>query len=188
MPSFVQRLITAQSAGSALASSTTATTLLPAHAKLTLPANYIDFVGRSFEIFAAGKISNIVTTPGTLTLDLRLGATVIFNGGAMQLSTTAHTDVPWRWRVCLTVRAIGTSANFMGQGEFLSQAANISSSDPTTTHSILLTPNSAPAVGTNFDSTAGAGLVLDLFGKFSVSDAANSITLEQYWVSSDIYC
>ena len=47
-----------------------------------------------------------------------------------------------------------------------------------------MAPNTAPAVGTNFDATAA--LQLDLFAKFSVSDAANAITLMQYEVQSNV--
>lgn len=183
MAAILQSLITAQTSGSALANSTVATTILPSQAKLTLPANYLDYIGRSFRVMAAGRVSNIVTTPGTLTLDLRLGATVVFNGAAMQFSTTAHTDVPWMWEVELTVRAIGASASLMGQGVFFSQAASISGADPTTGHSLLLTPNTAPVVGNTFDSTAS--LVLDMFAKFSVNDPGNSITLHQFKVQGD---
>lgn len=182
MSAIVQSLISAQGDGSALASSTSATSLLPAQAKLTIPANYLDYVGRKVKVSAQGRISNIVTTPGTMTLDLRLGGTVVFNGGAMQLSTTAHTNVPWWWTVELTLRATGSAATFIGQGLFFSQAASISTSDPTSGHSVLLTPNSAPATGNTFDATSA--LVLDLFGKWSVSDPANSITLHQYEVQS----
>lgn len=183
MAAILQSLITAQSDGTALANSTSATSILPAQAKLTFPANYLDYIGRSFRVVAAGRISNIVTTPGTLTLDLRLGSTVVFNGGAMQLSTTAHTTVPWWWEVELTVRAVGSAASLMGQGIFFSQAASISGADPTTGHSLLLTPNTAPAVGNTFDSTAS--LTLDCFAKFSVADPANAVTLHQFKVQGD---
>jgi hypothetical protein len=184
MPALVQSLISAQVDGSALSSSSSATSLLPAQAKLTLPANYLDYAGRTLRVRAAGRISNIVTTPGTLTLDVRLGGTVVFNGGAMQLSTTAHTTVPWWWEVMLTVRGVGSSATLMGQGIFFSQAANISSSDAATGHSLLMSPNSTPAVGTSFDSTAAQQM--DLFGTFSVSNAGNAITLHQYEVQSNV--
>jgi hypothetical protein len=184
MPGLLTSIITAQGDGTALANSTSATSILPAAAKFTFPANYLDFVGRKLRVTAQGRLSNIVTTPGTLTLDLRLGATVVFNGGAMQMSTTAHTSVPWWWEVEVTVRAIGSSASLMGQGMFFSQAASISGADPTTGHSFLMTPNTAPAVGNTFDSTAA--LALDLFAKFSVNDAANSITLHQYEVQSNV--
>ncbi len=72
----------------------------------------------------------------------------------------------------------------MGQSKFISQAVSISGADPTTGHSILLAPNTAPVVGTNFDATAA--LQLDLFAKFSVSDPANAITLMQYEVQSNV--
>jgi hypothetical protein len=178
MPGLVQSLITAQVAGTALNTSTSATSILPAQAKLTIPANYFNDVGRPLRIRAQGRLSNIVTTPGTLILDIRLGGTVVFNGAAMQMSTTAHTDVPWWWDVEMTLRAAGAAANFMGQSKFVSQAISVSGADATTGHSILLAPNSAPTVGNNFDATAL--MQLDLFAKFSVSDAANSIRLEQF--------
>lgn len=182
MPSLVQSLISAQGDGAALSNSSAATSLLASQAKLTIPTNYLDAVGRKIRVSAQGRVSNIVTTPGTLTLDLRLGGTVVFNGGAMQFSTTAHTSVPWWWDVELTLRVVGSVASFMGQSRFMSQAASISGADPTTGHSFLMAPNSAPAVGNTFDSTSA--LVLDLFGKFSIADPANAITLHQYEAQS----
>lgn len=182
MPGLVQSLITAQVAGAALNTSTSATSILPAQAKLTFPTNYFNDVGRPLRVRARGRLSNIVTTPGTLILDVRLGGTVVFNGAAMQMSTTAHTNVPWWWDVDMTLRATGSSANFMGQSMFVSQAISVSGADPTTGHSVLMAPNTAPTVGSNFDATSL--MQLDLFAKFSVSDAANSITLEQYEVFS----
>jgi hypothetical protein len=161
-----------------------ATSLLPTGAKLTLPPNYLNFVGVKLTIRAHGRLSNLVTTPGTLTMDFRLGGTVVFNGAAMQLSTTAHTSVPWEMTVDLTVRAIGSSATLMGQGKFICQAVSISGADPTTGHSILMIPNSAPAVGTSFDSTAAQQA--DVFAKFSIGDPANSITLHQYELLSNV--
>jgi hypothetical protein len=178
-----ETLITSQVDGSALASSTTATSLLPPAARYTLPANYLQ-IGRMFRIKFAGRLSNIVTTPGTITLDVRMGPTsniVVFNGGAMQMSTTAHTNVPIVGEVMLTCRAIGnsTNANFMGQGWALSQALSLTAvADSTTTPAHLLMPNTAPAVGTGFDSTVA--MVIDLYGTFSVNNAGNSITIHQY--------
>lgn len=187
LQSWQETLITAQTDGTALASSTTATTILPAAARYTLPANTLA-IGKMFRIRAAGRLSNIVTTPGTLTLDVRMGPTsniVVFNGGAMQLSTTAHTNVPWIFEATLTCRAIGasTSANFMGQAMALSQALSLTAvADSTTTPAHLLAPNTAPAVGTGCDSTVA--MVVDLFATFSINNAGNSITLHQYSLES----
>ena len=80
--SWGQTLITAQVDGSSLSNSTTATSILPAQAKFTLPANTLN-IGQSLRIKAAGRLSNIVTTPGTLTLDIKFGSTIIFGGGAV---------------------------------------------------------------------------------------------------------
>jgi hypothetical protein len=177
--SWQQTLITAQSDGAALSNSTSATSILPAAAKFTLPANLLQ-IGTAIRVRAAGRVSNIVTTPGTLTLALMFGATTVFSGGAMQLSTTAHTNVPWDLEALLTCRAIGngTNANLMGQGRFFSQAASISGADPTTGHSFLMAPNTAPAVGTGFDSTAAQQV--DLLATFSIANAGNALTLHQY--------
>jgi hypothetical protein len=178
-----ETLINSQVDGSALASSTTATSLLPPAARYTLPANYLQ-IGRMFRIKFAGRLSNIVTTPGTITFDVRMGPTsniVVFNGGAMQMSTTAHTNVPIVGEVTLTCRAIGnsTNANFMGQGWALSQALSLTAvADSTTTPAHLLMPNTAPAVGTGFDSTVA--MVVDLYGTFSINNAGNSVTIHQY--------
>lgn len=172
-----QAVITAESDGNALSNTTTATSILPTHARWLMPANFLD-VGMAFRFRAFGRLSNVATTPGTLTLDLRLGGAVVFNGGAMQLSTTAHTSVPFEWEGMLTTRAIGGAANLLGQAKFFSQAANLSGADPTSGHSFLMTPNTAPAVGTNFDSTASAQW--DLFAAFSIANAGNGLTLHQF--------
>lgn len=184
MVALVQSSMVAQGDGSTLSNSTSATSLLPAQAKRTIQANEIDNIGRWFRITAYGKVSNIVTTPGTLTLSIRLGATTVFNGGAMQLSTTAHTDVPWKWEAMLVARTLGSSGTLIGQSVFFSQAASISGADPTTGHSYLMAPNTAPAAGSAFDTTAA--LVLDMYGQFSIANAGNSITLNCFLVESNL--
>jgi hypothetical protein len=183
LQTWVETLVTAQVDGTALNTSTTPTSIIPAAARYTLPPNYMA-VGKALRIKFAGRISNIVTTPGTLTLDVRMGPTsniIVFSGGAMQLSTTAHTNLPIVGEIMLTCRAIGasTTANLMGQAWVASQALSLTAvADSTTTPAQLLAPNTAPAVGTGFDSTVA--MVVDLFGTFSINNAANSIQLHQY--------
>jgi hypothetical protein len=130
------------------------------------------------KLTAQGRISTVVTTPGTLTLDVRLGAVIAANGGAMTLSTTAKTNVAWWLEWVLTCRAIGsgTISNLMHQGMFSSEAAG-ATTVAGEAKSIML-PQSAPAVGTGFDSTAAQ--TVDLFGTWSIANAANSIQLHQY--------
>src|SRR4051812_24397558 len=103
----------AQAAGPNLTASTTRTTLLPTATKQTLPTQFFDRPGKKIRAFVAGRISNIVTTPGTLTLDMTLSAVQIWNSGAIQLSAIAHTTLPFWLDIEMTLRAIGagTSAN-----------------------------------------------------------------------------
>lgn len=178
-----ETLVAAQVAGTNFTTYTTAKTVLPVGALVTLPANWW-YVGRSMRITVAGGLSNIVTTPGTCTMQVMQGSVVAFTTGAMQLSTTAHTNLPFWAQFLLTCRAVGsgTSANLMGQATIFSQAINISGADATTGHSLLMGPNTAPAVGTGFDSTAAQ--TLDFFTGFSVSNAGNGIQVMQYVVES----
>lgn len=176
---YQQTLITAQTAGANLTASTTPTSLIPTSAKYVLPANFF-YIGKKIRILAQLQLGNIVTTPGTFTLDVRFGSTVVFNGGAMQLSSTAHTALPLWVQIDLTCRATGqtTTANLMGQGIAISQALSLTAvADSTTTPATLLIPNTTPAVGTGFDSTASQAV--DFFGTFSLSNA-NAVTLQQY--------
>ena len=175
-----EALVTAQVAGSSVSNTTTATTLLPSHANYTFPSYYFS-IGKTLRITSIGQVSNVVTTPGTITLDFRLGAVVVFNGGAVQMSTTAHTTLPYWWDCVLTCRAIGasTSANFMGQSRLGGQMMSATAvADSTTTHGWLLAPNAAPVVGSGFDSTATQKI--DHFVTFSVTTSPTNITLQQF--------
>jgi hypothetical protein len=166
-------------AGATLSASTTATSILPATTPFTFPANFFQYVGQQIYIIGAAQVSNVVTTPGTLTLDVRLGGTVVFTSGAMQMSTTAHTTLPVFYEILLTLRAIGSAANFMGQGRISGQPMSLTAvADSTTTVGTLMMPNTAPAVGSNFNT--GASQTFDHFGTFSVSTTGTAITLQQF--------
>lgn len=177
--SWASTLITQQIDGTALASSTAATSLLPGAAKFTLPANLLQ-IGTRFRIEAGGRLGTVVTTPGTLTLDIRFGSVVVFNGGAMALNTTAQTNATWDFWAELTCRAIGasTTANMFGRGSFTSRAiigsAAVAAGGVTTTP----LPDTSPGAGTGFDSTSSQ--VVDLFGTWSVSNAANTIRCDDF--------
>lgn len=171
-----ETLIGAQVDGTALGNSTTATSILPPAAKFTLPANFFS-IGKVLRLNAWGRISNIVTTPGTLTLDVRFGSTVVFNGGAMALNTTAKTNVAWRMVAQLTCRSIGasTTATMLGMGDWCSESVVGS---PAGVANDIMMPASAPAAGTGFDSTAAQ--VVDLFATWSIANAGNTLQLHQY--------
>jgi hypothetical protein len=181
--SWQETLINQNVDGTALTGSVTPTSILHATAKLQLPPNFWR-IGKMIKIAAAGRVSNIVTTPGTLTLDIRMGPAapptiVVANGGAMSLNIVAKTNVPWYLEWVLTCRAVGntTAANLMHQGVWTSESV-IGAGVPTATGAgSHLLPNAAPAVGTGFDSTVG--LFIDLFATWSLSNA-NSIQTHMF--------
>lgn len=173
-----ETLVTANSDGPTLTAAAAAT-CLPTHALYTIAPNFWQ-PGKMMRVMAAGRISCVVTTPGTARFDLRMGGAVIFDTGALNLNTVAKTNVPWWLDIVLTCRAIGsgTSANFMGQGVFQSEAV-VGSPLPTAGgNGSLLCPVGAPAVGGGFNSTVSQ--LLDMF--FTQTVATGSMTLHQYKV------
>jgi len=175
--SWTERLITAQSDGTAVTAAA-ATTLLPASAKFTLPPNYFKFLGQQLEVRASGRISSVITTPGTARFQLLLGAAIVFDSQAILLdSVAAHTNVHWQLELLLTLRVLGATANLMGSGRFISEdILGVPATAPKGALIALLPWNAAPAVGANFDS--GASQVVDL--SFTQTAATGSIQLHQY--------
>ncbi len=152
------------------------TSVAAAQAKYTLPANFLQ-VGSMLRVSAKGRISNIVTTPGTLTMDIRFGSVVVFNGGTMALNVVAKTNVTWIMDVVMTCRSIGsgTTATMFGIGQFQSESIVGAAAGTTVAASI---PASAPAAGTGFDSTAAQQV--DVFATWSINNAGNTLTCHEY--------
>jgi hypothetical protein len=157
---------------------------LAAAIRYTTPSNFWQ-IGKCLKITALGDLSNIVTTPGTVTFEFRTGPSsniVAWTSGAIQLSTTAHTSLPFWLEIMLTCQAIGAGAQarLMGQGRITSICTvntNVADSVANTLPTLLL-PNTTPAQGTGFDSSAAS--VLDLFAGFSISNAGNGIRIRQF--------
>lgn len=158
-----------------------AATCIPTGALITLPPNFF-YIGKKLKILVAGRISCVITTPGTARFDVRLHSTpiVAFDTGALNLNTTAKTDVPFQLEIDLTCRSIGsgTSATLMGVARFQSEAVVGSAANTAGGNGSLLAPVGAPAVGTGFDSTAAN--LLNLF--FTQTVATGSMTVHQYQV------
>lgn len=179
--SWNQTLTASIADSTALASSTTATSILHPAAKFTLPAGIMQ-IGQKYRMIASGRMGTVVTTPGTLTFEVRLdGTTVVFGSGALALNVVAQTNATWYYEADLTVRAVGasTSGTIIGTGKFISRASlNAPAVGTTNGVGVVLLPDTAPAVGTGFDSTAAH--TIDLFATWSVSNAANTILTHQY--------
>lgn len=190
--SWAQELVNVSAAGTLYNTYTTAKSVLTSATAtamstgfITLPPNFFQLGGR-LEIDVAAGISNRVTGPDTFTVQVMVGAVIAFTTGAINLTTTAHTTIPALGRILLTCRSVGngTLATLMGQsywdGQMIAQIA--SAADNAAGTGYAMAPNTAPAVGTGFDSTIAQ--TLDLFVAQSVSNAGNGFQIHQYSVKS----
>ena len=175
-----ETLISAKADGPTLTAAATASAI-PTDCVITLPNNFW-YIGRMLKITAQGRISCVVTTPGTARFDIRIAAVTAFDTGALNLNTTAKTNVPFWLEILLTCRAIGsgTSANLMGMATFQSEAVVGSPANTAGGNGCLLAPVGAPAVGTGFDSTLAN--TLDM--RFTQTVATGSMTVHMYKVES----
>jgi hypothetical protein len=181
---FYPVVLTSQRAAGALFNTyTTAKSVLNSTELVPIPGNYLA-QGSKLRVRAWGGLSNLVTTPGTVTFQIMMGSIVAWTSGAMQMIATAETLAPFLLEVVLRLDSAGsgTAAKFMGGG-FL-QALNITltagSTVPTTVEGAFAAPATAPTVGTGFDSTITD--ILDFWVGFSISNAANGVQLYDYTV------
>lgn len=176
----VQVIASAYSDGPTLTAAAAAS-CVPTYVPTTLPAGYWQ-IGRIWRIVCAGRVSSVVTTPGTFRLDLRLGAVTAFDTLAVPLNIVAQTTVPWWAEFLLTCRSVGsgTSATLMGQG-YMRSTAFLNTAAVATgpwTGGITVPYNTAPVVGAGFDSTAA--LALDF--RFTQTVATGSFTMHQFMI------
>jgi len=138
--------------------------LLSTQGLFTVPADWFA-LGKKMRVRAWGRCSWTVTAANAITLDVRFGAAVVFNGGAMltntAVGTTAAAQKSWKFEADLICRAVGGSANMIGSGRFesmclLGSGAALASGNM----SAALPWNSPPVVGANFNSAASQ--VVDL--------------------------
>lgn len=131
-----------------------AATCLPAPKVITLPANYW-VVGKKWIMEYQGIISCVITTPGTARFDVRMGAVVAFDTGALILNSVAKTNVPFWLRIILECRTVGsgTGCTLWGLANFQSEAVVGSPVNSVGGNGALLAPVGTMAAGTGFDST-----------------------------------
>jgi hypothetical protein len=158
-----------------------AASCVPTYVPTSIPAGYWQ-IGRQWRLTATGRISCVVTTPGTARFDLRLGAVTAFDTLAIPLNIVAKTNVAWWLHVLLTCRSVGTgvSATLFGQGQWFSEA-NILTALPATgpgPGGAQVPFNTAPVVGTGFDSTIANALDF----RFTQTVATGSLTCHQFMI------
>jgi len=176
---FLNRWLEVRESGPALSNSLTQTSLLPASGKACAFGIGYFAPGKVIEFCFSGRISTLVTAPGTLALALRLGTTDILASGSMTLNVNAQTNTHWtlRGELLCVASGTGTSTTFMPKGCHWESHAVIGSPAPTAGGAgrHLLPYNAAPAVGSGIDFTADQKL--DFLATWSIASLSNSIQL-----------
>lgn len=155
---------------------------IPTANRIVLP-NAFFYIGRGIKFLLSGRISCVVTTPGTARYDICMGSagtTIVYDTLAINLNIVAKTTVPWFFEVLLVCRAVGsgTSTTFFPRGQWTSEAL-VGSALPTVSgNGSVLVPTGAPAVGAGMDNTAASAL--DMF--FTQTAATGSMTVHNYRV------
>jgi hypothetical protein len=156
-----------------------AASCIPTYLLGTINSGYWQ-VGRTWGIVCAGRVSCAVTTPGTFRLDLRMGAVTVFDTLALPLNIVAQTTVPWAAEFVLTCRSVGsgTAATLFGMGRIRSTAFLNTAAVATGpwTGAITVPYNTAPVVGTGFDSTIANAMDF----RFTQTAATGSFTMHQF--------
>jgi len=155
---------------------------IPTANRVVLPNNFF-YIGRAIKFLLSGRISCVVTTPGTARYDICMGSagtTVVFDTLALNLNIVAKTTVPWFMEALLVCRAVGTvtSTTFFPRGQFTSEAVIGAPLPAVGGNGTLLVPVGTPAVGAGMDNTAASAL--DVF--FTQTLATGSMTVHNYQV------
>jgi len=141
--------------------------------------NYFE-VGKMIKLTAQGRISCVITTPGTARFDVAFNTVANVDSGALNLNIVAKVNVPWWVEIVGTCRSIGsgTAATIFWFGNFSSEAV-VGSALPTAGSNGTLNFSNggvgATAVGAGFDSTVSQ--TCDLY--FTQTVSTGSITLQQ---------
>lgn len=155
---------------------------IPTANRIVLPNSFF-YIGRRIRFTMSGRISCVVTTPGTARLDICMGSagtTIVHDTGALNLNIVAKTTVPWQYVCELTCRAVGTgtSTTFFPTAYFASEAVVGSPLPAAGGNGFLNVPVGTPAVGAGMDNTAASAI--DVF--FTQTVATGSFTVHNYSV------
>jgi hypothetical protein len=178
---WAQPLITMAVTDGPTLTSAAAASCIPTPNKITLPNNYWE-IGKQWRVRASGRISSVITTPGTARFDIRMGAVIAFDSQAILLDTVAaHTTVGWDLEILLTCRAIGasTATQLFGAGKWTCEdILGTPATAPKGCLTAILPWNTTPALGTGFDNTAAN--TVDMF--FTQTVGTGSLTVHQYQI------
>ncbi len=174
---WVETLESTVADGAQISNSSSETIIVP---DFNIPAFYM-YPGRTIEVWAFGVMSNVVTTPGTLTMRIRWGGvagTVLVASAAQGLDTTARTNSLWAMLAFITCRTTGTSGSFMSGGIMW---GNVLSSTAANLLPALLgsagTPLASGSAAVTVDTTTAK--LLSVTATFSVATSPTNLTANQ---------
>jgi len=153
-----------------ISNSTAETVLVP---DFTVPANYL-VEGRTIQITLIGKMSNVVTTPGTLTFRCRWGGvagTLLVASAAIALNIVAQTNAQVIIQLRLTCRTKGNPGTLIVSGWCcLGLSASV-------TGRVDLIPASGQAAVGTLDLVSATAL--SVTAQFSVNTNPTNIQIQQ---------
>ena len=141
-------------------------------------------IGDVLQLRASGRVSSVITTPGTYRFDLSWGVTGTAAMDTLALtpiSSVAQTTVPWILDMEGVVRAVGSTGNIFWQG-FLLCSALLGTAAPASgpgPGGVTLPFNTAPVVGSNVDMSVAQ--IIDF--NWTQTVTTGSVTLHNYALS-----
>lgn len=182
-----QEVLTSATTDGPVNTAGTRASCIPVANRIVLPNNYF-YPGKIIKITMSGRISSLITTPGTARYDICLGSagtTIVFDSLAILLDTVAaHTNVGWHLEVTLVCRAIGTGTSttlFPSKALWVTEdILGVPATAPKGVLTAFLPWNTAPVVGAGFDNTAASAV--DVF--FTQTAATGSHTVHTYIVEA----
>jgi|GEM_PF-2041853 len=190
--SYPQLIATIPVAGTNYTTFTTAKSMLTSATATEASSGFIPLPGNFFQrggglrITLAGGMSGV--SGNTITFQIMVGAVIAFTTGALKVTTTTNVTLPLISQFMLTCRSQGngTLATLMGTSWHAGPGIVAPGATPGANYTagsyIAVGPETAPAVGTGFDSTVANSL--DLFVAMGTSAAGNAYQLQQYWVEA----
>lgn len=178
-----QEILTQSTTDGPVNTAGTRASCLPVANRIVLPNNYF-YVGKTLKFTLSGRISSLITTPGTARYDIDMGSagtTIVFDSLAILLDTVAaHTNVAWQMEVVLVCRAVGTGTSttfFPAKAQWVSEdILGVPATAPKGVLTAVLPWNTAPVVGAGMDNTAASAV--DVF--FTQTVGTGSHTVHNY--------
>jgi len=176
--SFQEVLYAAVADAVQISNSTVETIMIPDTA---IPARFW-YPGRTLKVTLSGKLSCVVTTPGTLTIRARANGasgTLLAASSALALNIIAQTDARVKFEFMLTCRAAAwsaTSGSMMTSGEVRLGVAQSVTPGATVPFDPNI-PNTGTGVVSSLDLTSA--MTLSFTAQFSVATSPTNLLIDQ---------